>query len=399
MYLPSEEIYKELRVEPSGIWFAHSRGSDTHAILLKSPLNALKSLIKGSVLRIGFSVKDTPDGKVLMSAMYIHDDTESPLITISSHIQYDQQLTLLEILRKCSRPRVFFYDELARNVASAQCYFNDQRLEVVNLMGSLSEFYVGDPNHSVIQALDHFEKTAGGVLKHDTLALREIIMVELSLKQFQEYHIYAVGNQEVGYFNIAQENEGDGLEQSVCHLLEELFGSNIYRCPQVLKGKKYRELTDVLATTGLGTFLIESKSISVIGAGPAQTKARKAKNIESHIKKGLNQLVGAVKSIRDGRKIQTSEGIEIIVNQDLVPHGIVLISEMFPFLDWDSVVTQLMEAALKSKAMLHIVDLREFTTLVTASKSADTLDYYLMQRFEQVVEKQSVFVRVKFKKG
>lgn len=396
MYLPSEEVYKELRWESGGIWFVPTRGSDTHAILLKSHTNVLKSLFKGASIKVGFGLENTPKGRVLLSVMYIYDDTESPIINIGPNIHYTQQVALLEILRDREQTPIFFYDELARNVASAQCRFGVQRLEAVSLFDDLKGLYVGEPTPYVIQALGQFERTANDFLKLNPIALEKVIIVELALEQFQEYDIHVVGDRETGFFNIAQKNEGNGLEQSVWHLLVGLFGSDIYWSPQVVKGKKTRELTDILATTDLGIFLIESKSKAVMSIDQSQTKERKVKSIESHIEKGLGQLVGAIKSIRDGRSLLTSENEEIIINRELVPHGIVLVSEMFPFMNGKALLAQLAEASLKSNAMLHIIDLTELAKLVTASKTANILDHYLMQRFEQVIEKENVFVRTNF---
>ena len=69
MHIPSSDVYSQLQVERAGIWFVPTIGDDTHAILLKSPSNILKALIKGASIKLGFSLKDTPSGKVLMSVI------------------------------------------------------------------------------------------------------------------------------------------------------------------------------------------------------------------------------------------------------------------------------------------------------------------------------------------
>src|SRR5687767_9333852 len=99
MFAPSEDTYREVQVAPAGIWFVHSRGADTHAILLKSLSNILKAVIKGATVRICLYVQNTSDGEVLLSALYIGDDAETPTVIVGPHVRHNQHVALFEILQ------------------------------------------------------------------------------------------------------------------------------------------------------------------------------------------------------------------------------------------------------------------------------------------------------------
>lgn len=396
MHIPSKDVYPELQVEPSGIWFVPTIGDDTHAILLKCPSNTLKALITGVSVKLGFNLKNTPSGKVLLSVMYIEDDKDAPAITISQHIQDFQQIALVEMLSLRTETPIFFYDELARNVAEAKCEFDQNKEDVIKLIGDVNDLYIGESNSDVIKAMDHLEGIAEGVIIKDPMALKQIVVTNLTLNQFNEFGLYTVGLRDISRFGIDDKDEGEGLEQSVWHLLVGLFQENIYRKPQVDKGQKIRELTDILATSEYGIFLIESKVTTMLTLSKDQSSSRRAKNIENQIKKGLRQLKGAVNSIQRNLPITTRDHQEIKIDRDLMPHAIVLVSEMYPAIDWDAITNEVFTTWIKSKAMFHILDLHELASLVGASKTVNLFDHFLMQRAEEVVNTQNVFVRTRF---
>lgn len=395
MHIPSSDVYPQLQVEPAGIWFVPTMGDDTHAILLKSPSNILKAIIKRASIKLGFSIEDTPGGKILLSIMYIKDNQDSPVITISEHTQDFQLSALVEILTLRTDTPIFFYDELTRNVAEAKCEFDESKDRIIDLIDDINNLYVGPRNSDIESAITSLVPIAEGYITKDSLALERVVASKLTLKQFDEFDFYAVGLQETSRFNITDEDEGGGLEQSIWHLLEGLFEDKIYRSPQVTKKDKIRELTDVLAISEHGIFLIESKATAVLSISKEKTSSRQAKSIESKIKKALRQLVGATKSIRKGLRIITGDNQEIEINREILPHAIVLLSEMHPAIDWDTITIELFKKTINSKAIFHILDLRELSMLVGRSKTVNYLDYFLMERAKEVVNAQSAFIRTK----
>ena len=396
MHIPSEEVFRHIIVEPSGIWFVPTIGADAHAILVKLPSNVLKSIIKGCKVSFGFSLNNMRSGTVLMTVVYVYDDLSTPVIAIGPLIDREQQIALVEILRDRQSTPIFFYDELARNVAEARCLFANQTEEIIKLIGDVDRLYAGEANKDVKVALDQLESDAEAIISENTLRTEHVFAIEITLRNFVEFNLHVIGNREKSQFKITHPNEGDTLEQSVWHLLMDLFQNNLYRSPQVIEGRTRRELTDILAISEYGIFIFESKSLSILNNVKEQSTARRAKNIEAHIRKALNQLLGATKAIHNGLEIYASDGQRIDFNRNIPPHGIVLISEMFHVVDWNAMFLEFAQATIKSKVILHILDLRELARLVGGSKTVNIFDYNLLERSKQVIEHRNLLVRVNF---
>ena len=82
----------------------------------------------------------------------------------------------------------------------------------------------------------------------------------------------------------------------------------------------------------------------------------------------------------------------------LIPHGIIVISEKIPAVNWNDIFFLLVKSALKTQSMIHILDLQELREYVGHSKSANQFDHYLMQRFEVMVKRKQAFIKTKFVK-
>ena len=173
-----------------------------------------------------------------------------------------------------------------------------------------------------------------------------------------------------------------------------MFLDRLHKGPQVQIGKKQRELTDVLAYYKIGTFLIEAKCLSVIEAGHDSKQDRKIRRIKKHVKKAIRQLAGACKAIQRSEIITNTNGERLEIGPTIVPHCIVLVSELINSTDWSDVVDSMLAAALNTGGIFHVLDLREFVTLLKISANKkENFDYYLMQRFEILVEKKSIHIR------
>lgn len=122
---------------------------------------------------------------------------------------------------------------------------------------------------------------------------------------------------------------------------------------------------------------------------------KKIKSVQKNIFKALNQLKGAIRKIRAGNKITTKDGIEIEFDRNIVPHGVVLISELVPFGNWDKVVFETIKLIKDSKSMIHILDLRELTVLVSFSRDENVFDYNLMERWNGFIQVRDVFIRMR----
>ncbi len=149
----------------------------------------------------------------------------------------------------------------------------------------------------------------------------------------------------------------------------------------------------VLCLSQYGIFIFETKAISILTTTPARDTKRRVKNLHKQIKKALGQLSGAVRSLRDGNEVITGSGTKINFDRSILPHMIIVVSELLPFGDWSDIVSEAIGLVRKSNVMVHILDLRELTLLVAVSENADAFDYNLMKRFRHFIQCKSVFIR------
>ncbi|MDP1814508.1 MAG: hypothetical protein Q8K92_08675, partial [Leadbetterella sp.] len=148
-----------------------------------------------------------------------------------------------------------------------------------------------------------------------------------------------------------------------------------------------RELTDILAHHEYGNFLIETKALGVLNLEKKQTIDRKVSNLKKQVLKGIKQLVGANRNIKRNLPILTTSGRPINLDTSLVPHCVVLVSELIQFGDWKEVEKKILLAMINEKIYLHVMDYQEFMKYLKASRGRkELLDYYLMGRAERFVE-------------
>jgi hypothetical protein len=397
MHIPSEDVYKKILHEAAGIWFVPSIGADAHAILLKAPTNVLKALMAGCEVKVTFAFDRSANAPILVSCIQIYDDEASPLMVFNPHRNRIQHSALLEILNRESTP-LFLYDELSRNIAWAQSSWSGHPDKIFQLISSFQDLYTGESTDDVQHALDNLQISLDSAITIPFATRIGFEQIGLRSLSFNTKDIYSFSvNDKAKMFNALGEDEGGGFEQTTWQLLESLFDYQLYKSPQTISdsGRK-RELTDIFGCNDKGLFLFETKVSSVLNTSPERSTERRARNIESQIRKALGQLTGGIRAVRSDQKIVSKSGIELHFNHEIVPHGIVVVSEMLPAVNWAEVLRLLMKASLESSSMLHIVDLEELLFLIRYSNSVYHFDYYLMQRYGAVINQKNVFVRAKF---
>jgi hypothetical protein len=83
----------------------------------------------------------------------------------------------------------------------------------------------------------------------------------------------------------------------------------------------------------------------------------------------------------------SNSGKRIKVDSSLVPHCVVLVSELIPFGDWTEIENEIILAMMNEKMYLHVVDYREFMQYLKVSKGRkERLDYCLIGRAESFVK-------------
>jgi hypothetical protein len=200
-----------------------------------------------------------------------------------------------------------------------------------------------------------------------------------------------------GPFLIDDTNEGKKLERLINVIMDSIYTGNAYVSPEVQDGKKRRELTDVLGFNTDFICVIEAKAMAVLNAKD-QTSSRRAANVTKDIKEGLKQLAGALTNIRNGSPIfpHRDDTPLTIPGRDSSPaHAIVVLSEMYTFVDWKAVAVAVAEASENDihKAAFHVLDIQELANLASNCEGPDMFSNRLLQRWCFIKERGHAYVR------
>jgi hypothetical protein len=134
-----------------------------------------------------------------------------------------------------------------------------------------------------------------------------------------------------------------------------------------MKGGRLRELTDVLLSYSGGTFIFESKTLTLLNRSELPDRTKLSKNVLSSVKKGFNQLKGAARQIRDGTRIYDTDGREHEVERSQPIHAIILVPDLRllpPQFGFDMMV----EFAKATQGYLHILDPSELLRIVQTAE-------------------------------
>jgi len=198
-------------------------------------------------------------------------------------------------------------------------------------------------------------------------------------------------------FSIDDEAEGEKLERAVLSVVELLYPERAYRSPRIPEGTGTRELTDVLGFNDDWLCVIQAKALSVLGVADGRSSERRTSAVTKDITKGLKQLAGAMRKIRGSVPIYDAGGTPInIPDRNAPAHGIVLVSEMYSFVDWRAVAVASSDASEKAHmTLIHVFDLRELVSIANSSGATDRFNESLMQRWALVKKKGTAYVRAR----
>jgi hypothetical protein len=388
----SERIYKELINEDASIWFTEDSGE--LLFLIKAPLNTIKSIIDGCKVQLLIGKDDTLENSVIHSGVKIFDDPINFLLITGTHRYYHENESLKKILENKSC-RVGLYNEIGICVASSQLYINDNEI-ALKLIDETSNLYSGDFSSAIIKSLDAFDFTIDNSKQFDNQYKIDLITIDCYFSDWHltDAHFFGLNEQE--QTNIMDPEEGLTLEKQVWFSIENLFNYDIFKNPKYKSPKSEKELTDILAFHKLGIFLIETKSLSIFSVANEKTMGKKVSALKKHIKKAIKQLIGAKNNILRGTEIFNSKSETIVFDRTIIPHCIVVVSELLPFGDWSDIENQMLSVIDKEKIFLNIMDFREFMNIVKhCAGSKEYFDFYLMKRLEGFIKTRNIHLRSK----
>lgn len=380
-----EEIYREMKGEDVGIWFISDEYG--YKISTKIPSNVIRSLINGCQMEFLFGKDNKNDNAYFHTGARIYDDRTNPILITQSGRFFRDYKGLERILNE-KEVIIEFYDELVTCSATAELTIKEEeRIAILQLMDDINSLYVGDYDANLSASLDSFVYSLDPSQKTSKSYQIKVKSIPCEIKNWNIINKYFYGFADTQLVNISDKDEGGTFERQIWYSMESLFLNDIYLNPVVKQDNKDRELTDILAHHEYRNFLVETKALGVLNLNKEQTIERKVENVKKQVLKGIKQLIGANKNIKRNLPIFSNSGKEIKIDSLLVPHCIVLVSELIPFGDWKEIEQEIILAMMNEKMYLHVMDFNEFMKYIKVSMGKkESLDYYLMGRAEKFVE-------------
>jgi hypothetical protein len=144
--------------------------------------------------------------------------------------------------------------------------------------------------------------------------------------------------------------------------------------------------------------VIQAKAMAALTV-TSQRSSTRAANVAKDIKKALGQLGGALSKIRSTSPVFDAEGKPIAIpnRETSLAHAIVVISEMYAFVDWKAVASEVVAASESEfhRALFHVVDIRELANLAGNCRNAETFSNRMTQRWFVVKERGTAYIRAK----
>ncbi len=254
--------------------------------------------------------------------------------------------------------------------------------------------YSGEFTKRVKQSLDSFDFSIDAMREFEQAYRIDTIIADCKFQNWNNPEANFIGLVDHARTKLTDEKEGGTLEKHIWFSLENIFPFEIYHSPKFKTKSGEKEFIDILAYYDLGIFLIESKGLSIFDGAIEKTMDKKVLTTQKHIKKGIDQLVGANENMKRGTDFFDSKGEPISFNRNIVPHCIVLVAELLHFGDWKGIENLIMKTMIEKGIYLHVFDLRELVSLLKISQGIkEHFDYHLMKRAERFVEVQSIHIR------
>ena len=403
-YVPSINLSDVLEHAAFGVWIEHMHdGRD--ALVCKAPETVGKAVYRGAKCAFLPMVVPADHRAVLCLGLKVHDESHHPFTAAASTVAGRHVEAVKNILAARSMT-MHLLNELNHPVLSAWCMLDNLAAQAALDRLAAAQPYVLEPPMPIPSApevvrlanaaLDQFQQRAYPSISGGDAAFD----IPLTLDVWPAIDVFEVtptlGG---GPFRIDEADEGRKLERAVEVAIDAIYPGGSFRTPTVGSGSARRELTDLLAFDAQWICVVESKALSVLGADRDRPSERRAATITKHVRKALDQLRGALVNVRSDVEIKDAGGSPIaIVNRETSPaQAIVLLSEMYAFLDWRAIAEQVMEASESDRyrALFHVMDLSELGHLVRMSANAEMFNQFLFQRWAQVKIKGTAYGRVR----
>ncbi len=375
---------------------AHGENGPIPTLLLKASTLLLKYIIQGSMLEL-FVAKC---GDHLLYGIKVFDDVAKPA-TIWSIAEHGTERDALAALMHTSEFPLFLFNELALNTAwttiRVSLPHEVSDLIATAVLGPIKHTNVKEQAaellDNLLDACDDTNATLFAASLNPTHEWRET---------FNHYITNRGTNSPIHIFN---RDEGGQQEQLALWLTDSLQFSGAIHSPQVQKGTRRRELTDLLLSYQFGTTLIESKTLTIFNRPTLPNRDALASDITKHIEKAVAQLRGAIRKLREDVPIFDKAGAELRVDRIQPVHAIVLIPDFDLIQDptryGRDFIADFMQV---TGGFLHFLDIAELLRVIQAAEmiarsgttttSMMAFDYYLIERAKKSLETGTLSIEV-----
>lgn len=408
-FIPSIRLAEHLEVASIGIWpEALTSGA---ALVCKMPETAIKAIHSGAPCSLVLAVVRAESLDVLCLGFRVNDEPEKPFIAMFPNVE-PADAPLLEQILRAETVTLHCLNELNHPMLAATCAADrDRGSAAADALQHSGRWFLTPESTKGIElemiswimnkALDAFARyifrsSADEVGEEIAMAVELPLQIDVwpSTEIFEVTPTIADGP-----FLIGDRDEGSKFERLVQLTIDMAYPGGSFRSPQVEDGASTRELTDVLAFDDRSICVIEAKALSVLNVQADRPSSRRAATVTKDIYAALSQLNGAMKKIRSEPRIFTAEGEELTIRdrRDAPAHAIVVLSEMYAFVDWREVAAAAIAASESEqrKALVHVMDLQELSALTSRCPDSWTFFMRLLQRWTQVKEKGTSYMRTK----
>lgn len=407
-YIPSIRLANAFDVASTGVYLEELQDQRV-GLVCKLPDNAIKALFRGAQCSLFMGVVLSESLPILCFAFRVYDEPEHPL-TIFHLDSFPETAPLLKSLLMSGGTTLHCVNELNHPMLSASCEFPPEVGQSAAVAYSQSPNWLLTPESAKALETEDCHRIFDLAIErfshhvfHSPNGVRggQINMaakIDLTLDVWKPTEIFEVTpTADDGPFLIGDEDEGAKLERLLHLTIDYAYRGSSYRSPVVQNGKKLRELTDVLAFDENSICVIQAKALAALNVNSQRSSTRLAANVTKDIRKGLGQLSGALGNIRSASKLFRADGtpLEIPNRANSLAHGIVIVSEMYQFVDWRQVASDVAQASESDlyKAMFHVMDMRELAALTTRCADGSTFFNRLCQRWLNVKMTGTGYIR------
>lgn len=407
-YIPSETLVAALEGSRVGLWIDKMHQQPA-ALVCKMPEVAIKALHQGAGCTLVVGVVRIGSRRVLCRGLRVEDDPDHPLSVVGPSLVSDDLQLLHEILRAGST-RLICVNELNHPMLGATCSFDPEasRHAQQELLGTETFLLapegedcltLAELNTLLQQALDRFQSLIyGGGLRAeegDSISALQMTMVNDEPVELFQVSPTAQG----GPFRVDDRNEGLKLEQAAYLVLDAVYPGRTYHSPRIRIANGTREIADALALGDRFACVIQAKALSVFGAASSRTSERRSSTLTKAVTEAVRQLQGSTRRMRSQRELLDAGGRLISWNQrETMPaHAIVLLSEMYAFLDWRMIARKTAEASESDthRAFFHVMDLMELSFVAQQAPGADAFESIMLQRWATVQDRGTGYLRAR----